>query len=189
MKPFTSLIRFIESFTKRADIDALEQVFQLFMDMHQLGVISGFVIGGGIAVLHYTEAIVTDDLDIFLYLPGSTLANLGPAYRYLTALGARPEGEYIWILDFKVQLLGMDTIVEEGYKNRVNVPVNALQVPFLPLEYLVVEYFKLLRPKDVVKLRTIYALASNQVDERLVDRLVGQFELQDQRTHFERNLQ
>ncbi len=84
----------------------MKKTLKVLNDMVEMGLIKQYAIGGGIAVLYYTEPVLTYDLDVFCLLPAdkSELITLSPIYEYLQKKGYREDGEHIIVEGIPVQL-------------------------------------------------------------------------------------
>ena len=48
----------------------MRRVITILNDLEKEGVIENYALGGAIALLFYSEPISTEDLDVFIFLPG-----------------------------------------------------------------------------------------------------------------------
>lgn len=104
--------------------EAISVINQMLAD----GIIGRYAIGGAIGATFYLEPVSTVDLDIFIALepqPGQFLISLQPVYDYLKNKNAVPEGEYILISGWPVQVLVPNSpLVEEALQEAVESDVE-----------------------------------------------------------------
>lgn len=104
--------------------EAISVINQMLAD----GIIGRYAIGGAIGATFYLEPVSTVDLDIFIALepqPGQFLISLQPVYDYLKSKNAVPEGEYILIAGWPVQVLVPNSpLVEEALQEAVESDVE-----------------------------------------------------------------
>ena len=68
----------------------MKKTLAILNKLKEGGLIDGYAIGGGIAVLFYVEPVFTSDLDIFCLIPaakGKTIVSLSPIYDFLKKKG------------------------------------------------------------------------------------------------------
>jgi hypothetical protein len=74
--------------------EVLAPTLRVINQLETEGLINGYAIGGSIALMHYTEAFSTDDLDNFCApSAGLIITGLAPVYNRLGELGFYPDGE------------------------------------------------------------------------------------------------
>ena len=74
----------------------MREVFQELNQMVQQNVIDQYCIGGSVGYICYVEPFFTEDIDVFVLLPQtSLLVSLAPIYRYAEQHGFEPEDDAI----------------------------------------------------------------------------------------------
>ncbi len=118
------------------------------------------------ALIFYIEPILTDDLDIFCYIPQDTesiLVNLSSIYSYLTKLGYESERECIVIEGVAVQFLVPNSdLVVEALENSQVIEIEGVITRVFGYEYLLAIMAQTGRPKDKAKIAQ--ALESREPD-------------------------
>ena len=99
------------------------------------GLINGYVIGGSIAILFYSEAFATKDLDLFVQLPQETLLlDLGPIWRRLQELGHKPSGIGVIINGVPVEFLAKDnSLVKESFETATTIEIEGVKTKIFQL--------------------------------------------------------
>jgi hypothetical protein len=112
----------------------------------------------------YAEAVVTEDLDIFvLYKTSGGLISLTPIYDFLKQRGATEEREHLWLAGTLVQLIpAYDTLTEEAVREAVEQTVGQTRTRVMRVEHLIAIALKTGRAKD-------YARVTLLLDEAEVD--------------------
>jgi len=111
--------------------------------MRAEGVIEEYAIAGAMAVLFWTEPIVTFDLDVLVFLPNSgLLVSLAPIYGWAAKHAYRAEKEHVVIEGMPVQFLpahnelGDEAIHSAVAKEYEGVPVRVVRPEYLIALYL-----------------------------------------------------
>lgn len=88
-----------------------ERVREILNDLQDKGLISEWIIGGGTAVMYYSDVVPTIDIDVFArYAAPSFLAPLSEVYEYLIGTyHAKIEAELIRIGSLYLQFLPADS--------------------------------------------------------------------------------
>lgn len=132
--------------------EAISVINQMLVD----GIIGRYAIGGAIGATFYLEPVSTVDLDIFISLepqPGQFLISLQPVYDYLKSKNAVPEGEYILIAGWPVQVLMPNSpLVEEALQEAVESDVEGEAAWVFRPEYLAAIALQTGRGKDKSRL-------------------------------------
>jgi hypothetical protein len=73
----------------------MQKVLAALNQLVRDGVVRGYAIGGAIGASFYIKATQTEDVDAFVFLPGSAsgIVLLTPIYEALVAMGGVIEGE------------------------------------------------------------------------------------------------
>jgi len=143
----------------------VKKTLKVLNDMVEMGLIEQYAIGGGIAVLYYTEPVLTYDLDVFCLLPvdKSELITLSPIYEYLQKKGYREDGEHIIIEGIPVQMIpAYNEIIEEALNEAAEVKYQQIKTRIVRVEHLLAIMLQTYRPKD--RERILLLLDETQID-------------------------
>jgi hypothetical protein len=144
-----------ESGREISSVSLIAPVLKVLNKLRDNRLLEDYAIGGGIAVLYYTEPVLTYDFDVIGVFPESgLLVDPSPVFEYL-----RNEG-YVFGKDDRVDIEGIPVqfipaskgLVEEALKNAVNVTISGVETRILTVEYLVAIMLQLNRPKDRAKI-------------------------------------
>ena len=153
---------------------ALKALNQLALD----GVIAGYAIGGAIGASFYIDAVQTEDIDAFVFLPvsASGLVSLTPVYAALQQQGGEIEGAHVRFGNWPLQILSdANALIAEAIEKSVVVDYNGVPTRvFLP-EYLCAIALQTSRAKDDLRVRMF--LEQKQVDITNLRKLSERFEL------------
>jgi hypothetical protein len=135
---------------------ALEVLNELCKD----GVIRNYAIGGAMGALFYTEAILTMDLDVFVFFDDDdafTLTPLAPIYKVLKEKGYGPdlhERECIDIEGTPVQFLpAYNPLLKEAVNDAVSIDYNGVATRVLTAEHLAAISVQTGRMKDKLRVQ------------------------------------
>jgi len=135
----------------------VEKTLKIIRKLKEKKVVRDFAIGGGVAVLYYTEPILTYDLDIFFIPVEERIDVLSPIYKYLREKGYKPQGEHVIIEGVPVQLIPVyNELVKEAVQNSVKVNYGRIKTQVIGLEYIVVIMLQVNRTKDRERLIKIF---------------------------------
>lgn len=125
------------------------------------GVVSGYVIGGAMGAMFYTEPFETHDLDIFVAFPTETpIVTLEPVYEYLKAKGYGFQDEHVIVEGVPVQVLPVvGPLVEEAAREAVLKKVGDQDVRVMGAEHLIAIMASLSRPKDRIRIPMVLSQA------------------------------
>lgn len=154
--------------------DALKMLNQLVAD----GVIARYAIGGAIGASFYIEAQATEDVDVFLALPGSAsgLSLLTPVYEACTALGGIVEGAHIRVGAWPVQILDpYKPLVEEALAAAIATDFDDIPTRVMTAEHLCAICLDTGRPKDF--LRVSLFIEQGAVDLEALTGLLERYDL------------
>jgi hypothetical protein len=158
---------------------ALRALNQLVAD----GVIEAYAIGGAIGASFYIQALQTEDIDAFVFLPvaASGLLSLTPVYEALQAQGGRIEREYVQFGSWPLQILpDANPLIDEAICEAVSVEFEGVPTRVFRAEHLCAVALQTGRPKDY--LRVSLFLEAGRVDiDRLQD-VLSRYGLQDRLT-------
>lgn len=159
----------------------MKTIISYLNEMKEQDLISDYAIGGATALIYYSEAVKTEDIDIFIVLTNQTgvLVNLSSIYSFLDSKGVSTDREYIIINNIPVQfLVPYNLLVEEALKESVEVEFDGTKVKLPKLEYLLAIMVQTGRGKDKARLEDLLPKKS-LYDEKLFKDLINKFELQD----------
>lgn len=114
-----------------------------------------YAIGGGIAVLYYTEPVLTYDFDVICVFPASgLLVDPSPVFEYLKSEG------YLFGKEDRVEIEGLPVqfipasagLVEEALEHAAPITISGVATKILTVEYLIAIMLQLNRPKDRAKM-------------------------------------
>ena len=118
------------------------------------GILRSYAIGGAMGAMFYTEAMNTEDLDIFTVLPyaKSGLITLKPLYDELAARGYKADHEHVVIEGIPVQFLpAYNPLIEEALDNAIDREVANIPTRVPSAEYLCAIALQTGRPKDIAR--------------------------------------
>jgi hypothetical protein len=136
-------------------VSVIAPVLEVMNDLLKEHLLEDYAIGGGIAVLYYTEPVLTYDFDVICVFPQSgVLVDPTPVFTYLKGKGYLfGEEDRVNIEGIPVQFIPVsEGLVEEAIKNAKNVTISGVQTKILTVEYLVAIMLQLNRPKDRAKI-------------------------------------
>lgn len=146
------------------------------------GVLTTYAIGGAIAATFYIEAVLTEDVDVFVNIAVEMplFRELSPIYEYLDSKGYKPKREHVEIEGWDVQFLLSDTdeLTTEAVQNANIFDYEGVNVRVMMPEYLVGIMLKTGRPKDYA--RATAFLEQGKVDVDSLSILVSRFGLEEQ---------
>jgi hypothetical protein len=131
--------------------DPFETIFSLMNEMEAQGVIERYSVGGGRAVLFYTEPFFTRDLDFYVLFPqtDSPLIVLTPLYQFLAERGYQPKGEYVEIVGIPVQFVPANKLEEEAIREAIDISYGTTKARVPRPEHLVAIKLQVGRDRDV----------------------------------------
>jgi hypothetical protein len=142
-------------------------------------VIETYAIGGAVGAMFYIEAVPTEDVDAFVFLPPSTggLLDLSVIYDALRKLGGVVEREYVRFGDWPLQVLpDSSPLVGEAIREAVRVEFEGVGVRVFTAEYLVCVALQTGRAKDLLRVRMF--LEQRRVDRVKLRELAARFGLE-----------
>jgi len=76
----------------------MQKTLAILNELESAGLVERYAIGGAMAGFFYAEAVVTEDLDVFvLFKTSGGLISLTPIYDFLKQRGATEEREHLWL--------------------------------------------------------------------------------------------
>jgi|SRR5579872_3976917 len=133
----------------------MEKIIQILNEMEKSGIVQRYALGGAVALLFYTEPVLTYDLDVFIAVPPPTagLITLTPIYEHLKALGCEEQQEHLIVAGTPVQFIpAYNALIEEALREAVEKSFHLTKVRVLGLEYLLAIMLQTGRPKDQARL-------------------------------------
>jgi len=144
------------------------------------GVIETYAIGGAMAAAFYIEAMQTEDVDAFIFLPQSAggLISLSPIYSALEKFGGEVEREYVRFGEWPLQILPDTTsLVGDAIREAVTVTFEGVQTRIFKAEHLCAIALETGRAKDLLRVRMF--LDQNCVDVAALRMLASQYKLEN----------
>jgi hypothetical protein len=158
----------------------MHEVFRALNALVEQGVIQTYGIGGAVAASFYTEALQTEDIDAFVYLPEtqSGLLDLSGIYTALMALGGKLQREYIQFGPWPLQILPDATpLVSEAIRDAEALDYDGIAVRVFRPEHLCSIALQTGRAKDLLRVRMF--LDAEKVDLMALQQMVARFGLGD----------
>jgi hypothetical protein len=149
------------------------------------GVVKGYAIGGAIGASFYIEAVQTEDIDAFVFLPVSPtgLISLAPIYDALKTLGGEVEGEHIRFGAWPLQILSdANPLIAEAIQEAISVDYAGVSARVFRPEHLCAIALQTGRSKDY--LRVTMFLEQDGVDRRALRALLERHGLTDKLAGF-----
>ena len=156
----------------------MEKALKVLNNLEKKGLLERYAIGGGIAVLFYTEPVLTYDMDVFCILSTERegLITLSPIYDYLQQKGCEIDGEHIVIKGIPVQFIpAYNKLVEEALNASVEIKYKQTQTRIVRAEHLMALMLQTYRPKD--RERMILFLDEVQLDTIYLEGLLERHKL------------
>jgi predicted nucleotidyltransferase len=158
-------------------LPVLAPALNVINQLESEGIIGKPTIGGSIAVMYYATPMLTDDLDVFCYLPGqSFISSTAPVLQRLkelgyetTVLGAEIEG-------IEVQFLGPGSgVVTEALEHSVSITIEGVPFHVFEYEYALAVKADAGRRKDWLHISA--ALEATQPDENKLHAILNKYDL------------
>ncbi len=156
----------------------MEKTIKLLNDMEASAVVQRYAIGGAMGAVFYSEAVLTEDLDVFVLVAadGGTLLSLSPIYEFLKQRGAKERHEHLLIEGVLVQILpAYDVLTEEAVRKAVAHPYANESVKVMRVEHLLAIALKTGRPKDHARIAIL--LEEADIDHVLLEDILHRHEL------------
>jgi hypothetical protein len=154
--------------------EALRALNQLVSD----GVIEGYAIGGAVGASFYIDALQTEDVDAFVFLPEppSGLVSIAPIFEALVAQGGVIEREYVRFGSWPLQILTDATpLLSEAIREAAEVSFHDVPTRVFRPEHLCAVALQTGRAKDY--LRVSLFLEQGAVDVAALNRVVERYGL------------
>jgi len=152
----------------------------------ETGVIANYAIGGAIGASYYIDALQTEDIDAFVFLPPSPsgLVLLSPIYEALTALGGKVEGEYIRFGAWPLQILSdANPLVAEAITEALSADFDGVPTRVFRPEHLCAIALQTGRRKDF--LRVSMFLEQERVDTETLRIVLERYGLSEKLSRLE----
>ncbi len=162
-------------------VSVIAPVLHVLNDLRQRNLLKDYAIAGGIAVLYYTEPVLTYDFDVLCVFPGSgMLIDPSPVFEYLNTLGYEFGKEYrVNIEGVPVQFIPASTgLVEEALRHAVSVTISGVPTKILTVEYLVAMMLQLYRPKDRAKIDLLIHNEEVSIDPEALQSIITTYHLE-----------
>lgn len=159
----------------------MKTVFMALNALVAQGLITAYAIGGAIGASFYLQAMQTEDVDAFVFLPptDSILISLTPIYQALIALGGKLEREYVRFGPWPLQILtDASPLIAEAIHEAVSVEYEGVPTRVFRPEHLCAIALQTGRRKDFTRVGLF--LEQNEVDYDALQAVVVRFDLQDQ---------
>lgn len=156
----------------------MEQVFRALNELVAEGVIENYAIGGAMGAVFYIEAVQTEDIDAFVFLPvsASGLVDLSPIYLALTRYGGVLDREFVRFGAWPLQVLpDAGPLEAEAIAEAVTTEYEGVPVRVFRPEYLCCVALKTGRAKDYLRVQMF--LDEGKVDKEALKRLAERFDL------------
>jgi len=142
---------------------------RILNDLKRRGVIVDYAIYGAMAVMRYTEAVSTQDLDIVLIQPEtkSPVVLLTPVFSEFRRLGYRLRGEHVIVEGLPVQFVTADALEREAINKAKVISVGRVTTKVLTPEYLLALAARAGRAKDKAKIALLLEQAT--VDQSVLE--------------------
>jgi hypothetical protein len=162
----------------------MKQALQCLNELVNEGVIGKYAIGGAVGASFYIEAVNTEHVDAFVFMPPGPggLISLGPIYDAMIAKGGVARGEHIVIGGWPIQILpAYKPLVEEALADAVQTTFDDVPTSVLLPEHLCAIALDTGRLKDY--LRVSMFIEQDEVDPAGLWALVCKYGLQDRLSH------
>jgi hypothetical protein len=165
----------------------MQQVLLALNTLVKNGTIETYAIGGAIGAAFYIDAVQTEDVDAFVFLPeaASGLISLTTIYSALEALGGTVEREYVRFGEWPLQILPDSTpLVTEAIHEARTEDFDGIPTRVFQPEHLCGIALQTGRAKDL--LRVSMFLEQKQVNVETLRKLAERFGLSDRLRKVER---
>lgn len=128
----------------------MKEVALLLQDMVSAGVVTSYAVFGAVAQMRYTEAVLTEDADVLVEIPGKRgLDVLAPIFEYCRSRGFSSEGEWIRVGSWPVQFIPpYSPITEAALRAAVVEDFEGVSLRVVRADYLAMIALDAGRPKD-----------------------------------------
>lgn len=147
-------------------------------ELQQAGLINNWAIGGAFAFMHYSEPVLSYDIDIFTEIPSQgTLVSLEPIYDHLRSFGYEPDGEAILIEGIPIQFLDVapSSLEEDAVRNAVAIELDGESARVFSAEHAVAISLKTNRRKDRERIGHLLETGTTRLNEAELNSLLKRF--------------
>ena len=172
---------------KAESVLKMEKTLKVINELERKGIIEGYAIGGGIAVVFYVEPILTYDLDVFVLLPKTEdrIVSVSPIYEFLREKGYKEQQEHVLIEGVPVQFIPVyNDLVEEAVKEAQEIKYGRTKTRVVRAEHLLAIMLQTYRPKD--KARMTQLLEEGEIDPHYLSEVLGRHGLHKKWDAFKR---
>jgi hypothetical protein len=158
----------------------MEEALQALNRLVSEGAIRSYAIGGAIGASFYIQAMQTEDVDAFVFLPDSPvgLVTLTPIYEALSRFGGVVEREYVRFGNWPLQILTDATpLLGEAIQRALDVSFHGIPTRVFRAEYLCAVALQTGREKDYLRLSLF--LEQGAVDKDALQEIVQRYGLTD----------
>ena len=162
------------------NVSVIAPVLKVINDLQRHNLLKDYAIAGGIAVLYYTEPVLTYDFDVLCVFPDSgLLVDPTPVFEYLNSLGYEfGKEDRVNIEGVPVQFIPASPgLVEEALQHAVNVTISGVQTKILTVEYLIAMMLQLYRPKDRAKIDLLIHNEEVSIDMTTLQSIITTYHL------------
>lgn len=156
----------------------MNDIFRAMNALVAEGVIENYAIGGAMGATFYIEAVQTEDIDAFVFMPvvASGLLDLSPIYAALVRHGGILDREFICFGPWPLQVLPDASPLEaEAIAEALTIDYEDVPVRVFRPEYLCCIALKTGRAKDHLRVRMF--LEEGKVDTGRLESLAAKFGL------------
>lgn len=144
----------------------MEEALQALNGLVADGVIIAYAIGGAVGASFYIEALQTEDVDAFVYLPegATSILLLDDVYRALIARGGVIEGAHVRFGPWPLQILtDANDLIAEAIRESVSVSYSGVQTRVFRAEHLAAIALQTGRTKDFLRIELLVERGSVDV--------------------------
>jgi hypothetical protein len=163
--------------SEAADLPVLAPALTIINQLESEGIIEKPTIGGSIAVMYYATPMLTDDLDVFCYLPGqSFIVSVAPVLDRLKELGYETTTFGAKIEGIEVQFLGPGSgVVTEALEHAASTIIEGVQFHVFEYEYALAVKADAGRSKDWLHISV--ALEATEPDKKKLYAILSKYDL------------
>jgi len=183
----TEIIPDAELMEQAMSVSVIAPVLEVLNALQQRNLLKDYAIAGGIAVLYYTEPVLTYDFDVLCVFPDSgLLVDPTPVFGYLNSLGYEfGKEDRVNIEGIPVQFIPASAgLVEEALQHAVSVTISGVQTKILTVEYLIAMMLQLYRPKDRAKIDLLIHNEEVSMDIAVLQAIITTYHLTERWRRF-----
>ncbi len=156
----------------------MKDTLKVLNDLEESGIISRYAIGGAVAAIFYTEAVDTEDLDIFVHREEALhpIMPMAGLYEDLRRRGYEKDGIYDLIEGVPVQFLpDSPELIAEAVREAHEVDLDGVPTRVPTAEHLVAIMVQTGRVKD--RLRLLQMREQTELDESKLTEILKRYNL------------